>query len=644
LVQLGNYHGEALLREALASEDAAIRRTALRGLGEMGAKTRLRALLALYRDADRTVQVAAAAAVLVILGLEPRVLAEAAVDWTRSAIDADDWTVRHAAARSLGDIAEEKAVPLLARAVVDPDPRVRQAAAESAARMTTVAAAEPVAAALTTESVTEVREAQVRALGHMGKAVAKPALEAVATDKNRVGVLAFGSLIAVGDESYATRLGQAYERGSQAIREAVMEAAVLANNRIVVPTLENGLGDAVARVRFLAAEGMAHYRVTDKRAVTILEKRLLAEPTMELRSRALRGLLQLDIQPPASISVVELATAPEPEVQRAALPVLEVMDFAEAEPFLRQMSMSPDPEVRSGVVDVIRKHAKEHEDTTAWLLKGMLKDNDPLTRTKAKAQFAKIAPPILPQAKKDEKEESARGPVNLSEVEEKLAAVQAVRAEFDALHAKVAKMVDEIGQQTGKRATSEGDIDRINTLGSEVMKLHKKLLQVHGRMAAAAAEVAEAAKGLGPEAEALAAAAQASAQESSAASLATGQKAGAAAGAVKRYMETETANCELYLTAAEAAIPAGRLPDARRDLEKAERICNAKSQTGARLQYLFGWYHDTVADNAAKAQTRLRNLKKAKMRYENYVKVGSGFRLEQAKERLKEIDADQGEN
>ena len=70
-------------------------------------------------------RIAAAVAVMAIVGLDPQVLAQASVDWTKSALASEDWAVRKAAAGVLGDMPEKQAVPLLAPAIADPDPKVR---------------------------------------------------------------------------------------------------------------------------------------------------------------------------------------------------------------------------------------------------------------------------------------------------------------------------------------------------------------------------------------------------------------------------------------------------------------------------------------------------------------------------------------
>ncbi|MEM9491672.1 MAG: HEAT repeat domain-containing protein, partial [Myxococcota bacterium] len=233
LIALGDYSGYDLLTETLTSDDAELRRLSARGLGRIGERDSLGGLLDMYSDADKRVRVAAATAVLHILGLDPLVLAQASVDWARSALDSDDWAVRKAAARTLGDIPEDEAMPLLAQAIIDPEPEVRRSAARSAARMKSPEAAREIAAAAVKESDKEVKEEQIIALAKIGSPEVKDTLENISNERGRVGVLALGSLIAIGDTTSVERLDRSYDHPASAIRMATMESAALADNRAV---------------------------------------------------------------------------------------------------------------------------------------------------------------------------------------------------------------------------------------------------------------------------------------------------------------------------------------------------------------------------------------------------------------------------
>src|SRR5262249_28656933 len=98
LVPLGSYSGMDLMTAKLADKEPGTRRRGARGLGESGERASVGRLVALGDDKDWTVRVAAAAAVMAIVGLDPALLAQASVDWTKSALVSEDWDVRKAAA------------------------------------------------------------------------------------------------------------------------------------------------------------------------------------------------------------------------------------------------------------------------------------------------------------------------------------------------------------------------------------------------------------------------------------------------------------------------------------------------------------------------------------------------------------------
>src|ERR1041384_2862484 len=70
-IPLGDYAGFALLTQQLGAKDPASRRLAARALGDIGEHESLPALIALARDSDWTVRLAAAASVIAIVGLDP---------------------------------------------------------------------------------------------------------------------------------------------------------------------------------------------------------------------------------------------------------------------------------------------------------------------------------------------------------------------------------------------------------------------------------------------------------------------------------------------------------------------------------------------------------------------------------------------
>ncbi|HWO26061.1 MAG TPA: hypothetical protein VNO30_45355 [Kofleriaceae bacterium] len=109
-------------RRAAARECALeILRASLRE-AEPAARAARAEALAREQDGDGAVRIAAAAATVAIAGLEPQVLAGAAVDVARRALDSQDAAARRTAAScGRADLPESEALPLLARAIADRD-------------------------------------------------------------------------------------------------------------------------------------------------------------------------------------------------------------------------------------------------------------------------------------------------------------------------------------------------------------------------------------------------------------------------------------------------------------------------------------------------------------------------------------------
>src|SRR5262249_39969286 len=214
--------------------DAGARRLAARGLGQVGERESVPLLAARLGDADPAVRIAAAAALLGIIGLDPKLLARASVDWARSALASEDWATRESAAALVGEEPEHEGVVLLAQALGDTQPEVRRAAAKSAARLKGKAAAKAVAGGARTAKDPAAGENMVRALWTMREPETKDTLAAMAAEPGRAGVLAAGALMALGDDSGKQRVEEGMRDAAPEMRSAAIEAAREAK---LMPTL-----------------------------------------------------------------------------------------------------------------------------------------------------------------------------------------------------------------------------------------------------------------------------------------------------------------------------------------------------------------------------------------------------------------------
>jgi HEAT repeat protein len=397
-IPIGQYGGLATLTEKLNDKDPEVRGLAARGLGDIGEKESLRPLLAMAsNDTDWTVRVAAAGAIIAIVGNDPIVLAQASVDWTRGALDSQNLVMRQEAASVLADIPDERqAVPLLAKAIADEDARVRLAASRSASKMRSGAAASQVAYAVAAEKEPAVKEQQVVALGEIGRPEARDALSQIATEPGRIGVIASGSLVAVGDTAAGAKLEKMGSDADQTIRLAAMQAASLAKSAMVVPTLQRGLLDKAFDIRFTAAIGLSLLS-SDKEAVVGVLTEGLHSKDPHVVSRAMVALMGMGAAPQdATLTAKQLLASKDPEQRMAAVPLVKAMPTTNGVPLLRQLLADLNREVRRAGVDAIEdvtfknKAHRDDKSEAIKLYKPLIDDTDRVVRAKAQGQLSRL--------------------------------------------------------------------------------------------------------------------------------------------------------------------------------------------------------------------------------------------------------------
>ncbi|HET9624906.1 MAG TPA: HEAT repeat domain-containing protein [Kofleriaceae bacterium] len=406
-IPLGEYGGGDVLLTSLDNKDLpAARARAAQGLGATGELGETRTLSALYnrsrQERDWTVRIAIAGAILQLVGLDPIVLARASVDWTRSALSSPDLALRKAAAGVLADIPTKHAVRLLAAAIADKSPEVRLVASTSAGKIKTAEAAATVVAAVKTEKDPAVLEQEIKALGEIGAvgaAASHDTLAMFAEKTNRLGVLAAGSLIAIGDPAGEAKLEKAAIAPLGEIRLVAMQAAMLASNPIVIPTFKIGIVDKLFAVRFAAAEGLAAYIDQKPTAVPVLQDAAMTTKDKDpgVFGRALAALTRLGAPRPADQpSPADLIDQQDARRRLAAIPIVRVMPPAEGLPLLRRLIADQDPEVRHASVDAIADVVSKDKDQAIKLYRPLVHDADPVVRSKAAGQLARIAPPEPP--------------------------------------------------------------------------------------------------------------------------------------------------------------------------------------------------------------------------------------------------------
>jgi serine/threonine-protein kinase len=637
LIELGDYRGFELLSERLEADRPGARRLAARALGAIGERDSLRPLVALHADADAMVKLAAAVAVLRILGLDPLVLAQASVDWATSALDSDDWAVREAAASTLGDIPETRAVPLLAAAIADPDPKVRRAAARSASKMSGETASATVAKAALAETDNSVKEQQVRALASIGQPAARDALVEIAGTDDRVGVIAVGSLVAVGDKAAAPRLETAAADRRPSIRMAAVEAAVVADDPVVLPTLKLTVADRVFEVRFAASEGLAHYRQERDAAMPVLEQ-ALARRDVALRSRAQAAMLRFGVTPPG-FEPKQLLASGDLEERLAALGVIKALDWQSARPLLRLAANDGDARIKRAAIDAVRPFEQDNRAGVVRFYKGFVDDLDEVVGNRVRGRLAElIERPKTASAPAPAPAPTPASPApDLDGVRGAVTAATEARAAHDRAARAVEAVAAEIEAATNKPAAAEDDIDAVEKLGGKLDRAVAALARQRSELSRAVKEVVDAAAAIsGADTSALVAEAnKAGDVESAAAVLA--KKVADRETAIKRYVKSETADPAVYLAAADAAIATGKLASARRDLLKAEKIYKQRGRVDPQLYFSKGRLYDKMAIRESDKARQINHFKQARANYDRFAGRGSGRRHAQAKARSAEI-------
>jgi serine/threonine protein kinase/HEAT repeat protein len=405
-IPLGEYGGAEVLLAALDDKDSAPSRLkAAQGLGatgELDKQETLRALRAHATDKDWTVRVAVAGAILQIIGIDPLVLAQASIDWTKAALSSPDLALRKAAAGVLSDIPAKQAMPLLAAAIADKSPDVRLVASKSAGKIKTAEAAEKVADAVKTEKDPKVKEQQVKALGEIGtvgKAAAHDTLAQISEEPGRIGVFAAGSLIAVGDDAGAAKLEKAVAAPQGELRLAAVEAASAAGaagNKIVVPTLKTGVLDKLFNVRFTAAEGLSAYMDEKVTALPVLQAAAATSTDADVIGRALAAMTRLGQAAPDKRGPADLLDSPDPRRRLAAVAAVRVMPPAEGVPLLRRLIADQDPDVRHASVDAIADVVSKDKEQAIKLYRPLVTDADLLVRNKAAGQLSRLVEPPPP--------------------------------------------------------------------------------------------------------------------------------------------------------------------------------------------------------------------------------------------------------
>jgi HEAT repeat protein len=635
-IAVGEYGGLDVMTQMLNAKDPGNRRLAASGIGQIGDRRSLPALVALAGDPDWTVRLEVARAIVAIVGLDPALLAQAAVDWTRSALDAQDLAVRRAAAGVLADIPASDAIPLLALAIKDKEPSVRREASKSAGKMKSGAAAVKVADALATESDPGAKEEEVRALaeiGAVGNPAAHDALARILEEPGRIGVLAAGSLIAGGDVAANARLTTAIASSRAELRLAAVDAAAIAHDSIVVPTLKIGVVDRVFDIRFSSAVGLSLFNAERADAVPVLNAALVSK-NFDVVGRALAALRRFGeafTRPERKPS--DLLGSADPAQRLAVVPVVRVMPGGEAVPLLRRLVADADPDVRRAGVDAIE--TLKDKEQAVRLYKPLVEDGDPLIRCRAAGQLSRLVPPVpVAHAEAAPGTDPARARAAEALSSTKIAANE-VTTEIDGMEQMLAELS---GTMAATPAPGDVPTDRVKHLAASIGEAQTRAEAALARAEAAARAAADAAGPSPPPGTAsLVDEAAASARRTREALAVAGQKATAAVRKAGDFIADWTGDAQLDIDTANAKIDTGNFAEARRLLDKATRELRKSGNKSPGLDFAYAQLFDKMAIEAESPADKQKLLQEAADAYRRVVKIGGGRFARVAKERLAKI-------
>jgi HEAT repeat protein len=647
-IPLGDYGGVDVIMASLDDKRPELRQLAARGLGEIGevGKDRsLRALIALAHDKDWTVRIASAAAIVSIVGLDAVVLAQASVDWTKDALTSQDWAVRKAAAGVLADIPIKDAVPLLAQAIADKSPDVRLAASKSAGKIKSAEAATKVADAVKTETDPKVKEQQVKALGEIGQIggqAAHDTLTQIAEEPGRIGVFAAGSLIAVGDLAGKVKLELAVAAPQPELRLAAVEAASSANNKIVIPTLRVGAIDRLFNVRFAAAEGLSAYMDEKPTAVPILTAALDAKDA-DVIGRAMAALTRLGEPIKSKQTPAEMLDSADPRMRLAAVPAVRALPASEGVPLLRRLVADQDGDVRHAGVDAIEEVIAKDRDQAIRLYKPLVNDADPVVRSKAAGQLARLAPTPPPAPPPP----PGPDPRTASQVPAVDPRVQQAHDDAVAAAAEVVRASAELDgfarDQATAIAAAQHDDTTIAHVNDLAAKAHEQAAALDAAAANAEAAVKAATDAAGaspsPDTAKLLDDTRQLAQHAKDAVASTHDKVARLDTAAKDHGKTWTGDIEILITGAKTEIAMGNMREAQQKLAAAAKHV-AKGTPTANLDEAYGQLYRKLARSASDGAEKRKLLQRAQASYQRVARSGAGILAQTATEQLNEIADD----
>jgi hypothetical protein len=430
------------------------------------------------------------------------------------------------------------------------------------------------------------------------------------------------------------------------LRLAAVQAASTAKNPIVVPMLKIGLLDLVFAVRFAAAEGLSVFNAEKAAAVPVLTAALESKDAGVV-ARAVAALTRLgeklrdSLQTPA-----DMVGSTDPKQRLAAVPIVRALPIAEKLALLRRLVADPDQDVRRAGVDAIEEVAARDKGQAIRLYRPLVDDADPVVRSKAAGQLARLVdpprppPPAPPPATPPAARPDPPPAVDDALPKVKLAfdAATAAAGEARAAAATFEALARELATTTAAPAHDDTTVSHVADLANRLGEAADKL-ETSATTAEAAAQAAADAAGdkPSPDATKLVADARGLARDARSAAGAARARVADAADRARKYVKDETRDVQVLIAVAETAIAANDFSEAKHKLDQAARLLRKSGAKNAGLDALYARLYERIAAHTRDPAAKRKLLQQEQLSYRHLAKIGVGPEVQRANERLAEI-------
>lgn len=364
----------------------ASRLVAIDGLAACGRRQGAQLLLKVLDEpkASQQLRQGAAGAIVQIAGGDPEQIAKQSLGWAQAALGHDDWLVRESATVMLGDLDSADAVPLLSKALSDPQQAVRKGAAAALGRKRVRSALLALRTALG-DAEPEVRRAGMMSVSRVAAHLQKKGAQAhddelvlrlrqlMETGNTEDQLTAAGTLLQLGDQSHRDRLRAGLQSPDPLTRKLVVEMLPLGDDLLRI-----ALSDQALSVRFAASRRLVGFKVPE--ILPVLHEVLAAGGVDSLIAYELLKKSGEKVSPPASFS--ELLSRGDVPTSLAVLDIIADLPLPEALPLLQKARLDSSAEVRRRVGEVIYDFYKASpSEPLLMLMLGLLADPDMSVRT-----------------------------------------------------------------------------------------------------------------------------------------------------------------------------------------------------------------------------------------------------------------------